>query len=409
MAMAATSLAIDWSPDQSRAISQIVQWFREASADGIRFGGLAGTGKTTIAAHISQALGLSISAVAYCAYTGKAAQVLTRKLTQFGVTAEATTIHSLIYRPQDTHCSACPSQRGRSCHQARDLSCGCGLVFNAVDELDPMLSLIIVDEASMVDGEIYSDLASYDIPIIWMGDHGQLPPVNGSFSLMERLDIKLETVHRQVADSPILQLAMQARNGLPIAYANYAPGVRKTKVLELDIDTEEDHLILCYTNANRVWLNTEVRRLLGYPANRPVPDDRVICLRNNRKAGIFNGMLGTVVSVQDRPNAYFLEVSPDNTKTNYRGIVSAEQFGQPKTLISNLDLWDYGYCLTVHKAQGSEAERVTMLDDFPYWAEDRSRWLYTGITRARKELTIIDFHRKRPRRLEEDDPILTDD
>lgn len=401
----------EWSADQEAAVSKVMRWFGGPHPSQLRFGGLAGTGKTTMAARLPTALGLRSAQVAYCAYTGKAAQVLTRKLQALGSSAEATTIHSLIYRPQDRHCRECPSSRGGDCHGTSGSSCACGVTFRQVESLDPALRLIIVDEASMVDEEIYNDLLSYGVPVVWIGDHGQLPPVRGTFSLMGDLDVRLEKIHRQAAGSPILKLAMLAREGESLPYKCYAPGVVKTKVFGLDIDTEEDHLILCYTNDNRTWLNSVVRHFLGYPVGVPVVEDRVICLRNNRSAGIFNGMLGTIKRIGKRLGAYAVTIQPDGPHKPYTGAISAKQFGNPQTLAGGgLDLWDYGYCLTVHKAQGSEADRVTLLDDFPFWDANRSRWLYTGITRAKQELMIIDFHGKRPPIVAvDDDPVLIDD
>jgi len=46
----------------------------------------------------------------------------------------------------------------------------------------------------------------------------------------------------------------------------------------------------------------------------------------------------------------------------------------------------------VHKAQGSQFPEVVLIDQstcFPYSKRDQARWLYTGITRAEKKLTII--------------------
>lgn len=46
----------------------------------------------------------------------------------------------------------------------------------------------------------------------------------------------------------------------------------------------------------------------------------------------------------------------------------------------------FGYALTVHQAQGSEFDDVLLIDEWP--GEDRSRWLYTGLTRAKERITI---------------------
>jgi UvrD-like helicase C-terminal domain len=42
--------------------------------------------------------------------------------------------------------------------------------------------------------------------------------------------------------------------------------------------------------------------------------------------------------------------------------------------------FDYGYALTVHKAQGSQWDDVILFDESYAFREHRARWLYTGIT-----------------------------
>jgi exodeoxyribonuclease-5 len=53
------------------------------------------------------------------------------------------------------------------------------------------------------------------------------------------------------------------------------------------------------------------------------------------------------------------------------------------------DEFDFGYVLTVHKAQGSQWDDVVLFDESNAFGESRARWLYTGITRAAKRLTIV--------------------
>ena len=53
------------------------------------------------------------------------------------------------------------------------------------------------------------------------------------------------------------------------------------------------------------------------------------------------------------------------------------------------DEFDYGYALTVHKAQGSQWDDVLLFDESYAFREHRARWLYTGLTRAAKRLTIV--------------------
>lgn len=66
----------------------------------------------------------------------------------------------------------------------------------------------------------------------------------------------------------------------------------------------------------------------------------------------------------------------------------------------------FGYCLTAHKAQGSEWEKVVVFDQrsvvhrvqsnnpSPQMSPEEyvRRWLYTCVTRARKDLYIAPTH-----------------
>jgi len=53
------------------------------------------------------------------------------------------------------------------------------------------------------------------------------------------------------------------------------------------------------------------------------------------------------------------------------------------------DEFDFGYALTVHKAQGSQWDDVVLFDESWAFRENRERWLYTGVTRAAKSLTVV--------------------
>jgi ATP-dependent exoDNAse (exonuclease V) alpha subunit len=55
------------------------------------------------------------------------------------------------------------------------------------------------------------------------------------------------------------------------------------------------------------------------------------------------------------------------------------------------DLFDFGYALTVHKAQGSSADTVLLFEERNQHMSDDDwrRWLYTAVTRAERQLYII--------------------
>lgn len=383
---------IKLSREQRAVAKHVAEWFA-SGGDSLTIGGLAGTGKTTLAQTLPSMLGLGASEVAYCAYTGKAVAVLNRRLR--GV--EAKTFHRLMYSPIEVHCSRCPRSRDEDarCHGH---CIRCGLEWSRTPRLDPRVRLIVVDEASMVDEAIHDDLLAFGVPVLWIGDHGQLPPVRGSFNLMADPDLRLETIHRQVADSPILKMAMLARETGRVPFGEYGPGViKRHRDGTLDVDDVDDWssdlLVLCGFNKTRVHMNRAIRMHRGFPPDEPVAGDRVICLRNNNEVGVHNGMTGTVVECAERgDDAYELRVKLDGEDREYCRRVSREQFNAEKTVSETprkLDLWDFGYCMTVHKAQGSEAERVVLMEERLRGGE-HARWLYTGITRAKSRLEVIE-------------------
>jgi exodeoxyribonuclease-5 len=68
---------------------------------------------------------------------------------------------------------------------------------------------------------------------------------------------------------------------------------------------------------------------------------------------------------------------------NFEGVKTGLPPGQKA-----ITWFDFGYALTVHKAQGSEWSNVILIDEYRR-REERKEWLYTGITRAANQITII--------------------
>jgi exodeoxyribonuclease-5 len=273
--------------------------------------------------------------------------------------------------------------------------------------------LIIVDEASMVDDAIWQDLLAFGIPILAVGDHGQLPPVGSSFNLMASPMVRLERIFRQEVDSPIIEVATLARESGLLPVRDYGTGVRKidrnlpetgVMVQELLDSWRPDLMILCGYNATRVKLNQAIREMRDMGSPEPRSGDQVVCLRNNRGRHIYNGMIGRIIRVTPATDEnggqwYEAEIALEGEDYTYVGYIWREQFGAPATIKDvpvapdgeRGDLWDFGYALTVHKAQGSQAERVLVFEErFARSSEeDWRRWLYTAVTRAQLELTVV--------------------
>lgn len=383
------------SKDKLEVIDRLIEWHNIKSGKPISLGGYAGTGKTTLISHFRKDLHKLNPKlkVAFCAYTGKATRVLERKLIEASSLKSqdsVTTIHGLMYSPLlDTNKEIIGWQRKQA--------------------LTP--DMIIIDEASMVNRQIWDDLKGYGVPIFAVGDHGQLPPIEGKFNLMENPDLRITQIHRQAAQNPIIKLSIYAREEGTIPFGTFSSTVRKWN--RNQDDTREyiddllsqysfDTLILCGYNSTRNKLNQYVRSLLEIHSQEPISGDRVICLRNNHAKSIFNGMQATIVDIEDSgPDWYLANLVLDHDGSNYKGLIYKEQFGaekannygqnRAKTLKG--DLFDFGYALTVHKAQGSQAKRVILFEErFSRMDDDDWRkWLYTAVTRAEEELYIFGY------------------
>ncbi len=381
---------------QKKVLRKVWRWYIKQNKPFLTFGGYAGTGKTTMIAFLRKELDNKFPElkVAFCSYTGKATRVLEETLKKHFALYEQDitgTIHSLIYEPVKDK-----NNRIKYWEKSKDL------------EAD----LIILDEASMVDAKIWADLRSYKIPILAVGDHGQLPPIEGSFNLMEKPDLKLEKIHRQAKGNKIIQLSEKVRNGEDVAFADYGDVKKLDKtnyetqeyVEEMLRNFNKKLLVLVGFNWARVELNKNIRKLNNFYSEEPQITDRIICLKNNYSKGVFNGMLGEVRSIKPVANEkgeelwYQMEAKMDDGNI-YKGRVLKEQFGSKTTLRKAEgitfdemgDLFDFGYAITVHKAQGSQAPKVLLFEQRFKNMEDEEwhRWLYTAVTRAEKELVIV--------------------
>lgn len=383
------------SEDQQKVLDAVIDWYKNdrIKQPFLSLGGYAGTGKTTLIAEMRKEFKKIDDKlkVGFASYTGKAARVLRNTLNEQKVvlpTDTVGTIHSLIYSP--------------IVNEKEEI-----IGWKTKDKIDR--SLIIIDEASMVDDVIWSHLLSYIVPIIVVGDHGQLPPIKGSFNLMQNPQLRLEKIHRQAEKNPIIGLSIQARENGMIRQGLYSDTVKKYDLADYDAQEamhellsnfDNDTLILCGYNHTRRKLNNHIRSALGFESPSPQSADRVICLRNNHRKNIFNGMLGTILSINKINDEWYdAEIQMDDEEDIYKSLFSTKQFEANSALnitdkrsqIMRGDLFDFGYALTVHKAQGSQAKRVILFEErFKQMNDDEwKRWLYTAVTRAEEELYIF--------------------
>lgn len=339
---------------QKWCLYKLVSGVREYNFPKQTLGGYAGTGKTTLIKYLTQ----FFPNFGVCAYTGKAANVLRRK----GI--DASTIHSRIYKPyfEDGH-----------------------VYFDLTP--DPGCMGFIVDEASMVSKDIYLDLRSFDLPMIFVGDHGQLEPIGSDFNLMRQPDFTLEEIHRNAGD--IAKFANHIRQGYSARSFRPSDGsvqfLRGVSVQDyLSVDQ-----VICAYNSTRVQVNNQIRAAKGY-SGLLNEGERIMCLRNNKTLGIFNGMQGTVAKLYPgRRGANYLDFQTDD------GIIEGikydpNQFGKENYKLAyggkdSPNPFDYAECITAHKAQGDEWEKILVIEQkCRQW--EHARWAYTAASRPKELL-----------------------
>jgi exodeoxyribonuclease V len=435
----------DLSPDQREVYDAMIGWAEgrpgaspyaittpdpdgnyDGPNDGSRLltvGGYAGCGKTTLLGVFAATTDLLC---AYVTLTGRASSILRRKLRAAGAAttdcmrpaensrgggpgvdphlpyssgpAFVGTIHRLCYRP-----ILSPEEEV--------------LGWTKRTALDRKYDLIVIDEASMVSGEMLRDLQAYGVPILAVGDHGQLPPVMDSGELMKNPELRLEKIHRQAEGNPIIALAHQVRTtgrlgrlpsdgavrGLGKTFtANIIEGALKDATSPLDVG------VLCWMNRSRVQLNMTARKALGI-SGPPRKGEPLICLKN--KSPVFNGMRGLltedsaegsppwilngVLEFPDEglpPTAYQMCAPQFCRETVFKSVEEMRDRGIKTNTLTGAGMFmDFGWAMTVHKSQGSSWPHVIFYVDRPVKpdSDDWRRFAYTAITRSAERLTIV--------------------
>lgn len=173
-----------------------------------------------------------------------------------------------------------------------------GLMYFEGDPNRPQEDVVILDEASMIDQTNLRELRQLGKPLVLVGDPYQLPPVKSeespAFKGKNRID--LVTIHRQ-EKGPLLEFLTACRshiekglkkkinpdliNGeIPGDKAEvrkgYRPSLKWLQKLEEGVYDPEEYKILCFTNANAAYHNSECRKIhKGAPAGYEVGEDLI--------------------------------------------------------------------------------------------------------------------------------------
>ena len=300
-----------------------------------------GTGKTHVVAEIVKRFGEK--GVLVCAPTGKAVSILRDKLE-----GEVGTLHHVL-----------------GIKDSKDL-----LFYEGALEAE----MVVVDECSMIDVGLWSALlraVKRGTRLILVGDHDQLPPVEAGTIFGElcrymkergRGYVHLEECMRSEL-AELLEKAERVKRGEVVPYEKLTLKIQEWKK---EFKKGNFRILSCLRKGP---FGVETINDLMWDGEE-IP---IMITRSDKKMGLFNGEMGTLIKKDPGRVLGKHDVAVFNDRTI------------PAVLLPE---FEPAYCLSVHKSQGSEFERVVLL--VPKGAEGFGREvLYTGITRAKKEVWIF--------------------
>jgi exodeoxyribonuclease V alpha subunit len=360
--------------------------------------GGAGVGKTFTCKLICDLWVRLGGRVQLCALAGKAALKLSRSTGRLAKTL-ARTLAELTERDGIEEALADPDITESEAAKLRTKRESLSLI----DER----TLVVVDEASMVDLPTVHALVRRLVAgsrILFVGDEAQLPPIGVGkvfHDLVQdpRATFRLTQVHRQAAATGIPVAAAAVRAGETPKFAVFAGARAGISFIDVGQDClaatldqvvaslgdPSDVLVVTATiggvagvesvneRLHRRHVSRGREELVGFFGRRFSVGEPVISLKNDYKAGLFNGLLGRVVAIHLDERAVDVLFDGDS---------------EPKRLGDEhlVDL-DLAYAVSCHKCQGSSARRVVI----PVYGSrllDRS-WLYTAITRAEEQVVLV--------------------
>lgn len=375
-----------------------------------------GTGKTTIIKSIIEIYKQKKYKIVLCAPTGRAAKRMTETTGE-----EASTLHRLL-------------EIGKVDEES---------LFKKDNEYQGAPidgDIIIVDEVSMVDMFIMSyllDCIYQGTKLILVGDSDQLPSVGPGSVLQDMISserittVHLDKIFRQAAKSKIIVNAHRVNNG---------KGFISKDDPELEEDSNQDFFFIKENNQEKILqevlslCNGRLKKFGDYdffesiqvltPTKKGLLGTKELNkalqkeLNPHREGEIEKSSMGAIFRIGDRVmqiknnyDMYWERRSGDSIETG-NGVFNGEtgtitninekeknvrvKFDDEKVCwyeFSDLEQIEHSYCITIHKAQGSEFDVVIMIVPQASPVLLTRNLLYTGITRAKKLLIVIGYER----------------
>jgi exodeoxyribonuclease V alpha subunit len=277
---------------------------------------------------------------------------------------------------------------------------------------------IVADETSMLDlflAHSFFKAIALDSIIVLVGDTDQLPSVGPGKVLKDLMDsgrvpvVRLTQVFRQAATSAIIKAAHQINRGQYPQLEIISPNPQ-TDCLWHNGGTEPEHGVQAIGEILQdlipKWgfnpstdvqvLSPMIRGVIGTRSlnqvlqrllNPPSPDkqeinrggtiyrvgDRIIQLRNDYNRDIYNGDLGIIQEIDPTEQELIIKFDERLIKYDY----------------ADLNELSLAFCVSIHKAQGSEYPVVIMPIYMQHYIMLSRSLIYTGLTRAKKLAILI--------------------
>ena len=367
--------------------------------------GYAGAGKSTLVRFIIEELktyGVKETDVCFACFTGKAAQVLLKKGNK-----NVITLHKLLYK-------SIPKESGG---------------FVRIPNPSIPYKIVVVDEVSMAPKTLMDLLFKHNVYVICLGDPFQLPPVDKKEDnhLLDAPHIFLDEIMRQAQESEIIQLSMAIRENRPIeVFQGKEVQILNKEELNTGMLTWADQILVA-TNATRVSINTQMRKLLNF-GEKPQDGDKIICLRNywdcfsDNEEPLVNGTIG-ILKNSFLTKRYLPRIVKSTNGFSHIDLIMGDFISDSGMYFHSLEMdkkmidtgefsldwktvyqlnrnpktrdippleFTYGYAITCHKAQGSEWDKVLVIEEkFPFDKIEHARWLYTAVTRSSEKLVLV--------------------
>jgi len=417
---------IEYTSDQKKALL-LISNFLQSPDNFFLIIGNAGTGKTTIAENIAR--------YAHARMIAPTNAAVKRLMDKFGYVGldRFRTIHQTLYRHPDP--------------ETGEFKLGDGLKRNGVYIVD---ECSMIDEKVLND--LVNSAIKEKAKLIFIGDDFQLEPVgndpkifqwdkNKAFDFIDYWKIKLEEVKRN--DGTILQVATHLRKST----GNQKPEILNynndeftivddfTKSLAIDIIQNNSYIVLVSNNKDRIKYNNRIRkyRFKEKSDQYILEGDRLISISNQ---GLINGETFEVyqphivdsfvttinvgvsgknpvlkqftfhvlkyktspekksekttllISNVDMPSIHPAQLMTSSNIKYHKLLTDVNEYTRQRQWKGDVSISTYGYATSVHKSQGNEWDNVYIDCGFLADSWNKSRWLYTAVTRAKKKIEL---------------------